>query len=246
MLNLKDKVAFITGANRGIGKACAIKLAKLGCNIAFFNRDEASGKATKQELEELGVKATYFKGNLSDSAAVQSAVEQAISDFSKIDFLINNAGMTQDMLLARMTDEHWKNVLDVNLNGLFFVTRAVVKYMLKARCGRIINIGSVVGFTGNAGQVNYTTSKSALVGFTKSIAKELASRNILCNLVAPGFIETDMTDKLSDKQKEEIMHQVPLKKMGTGDDIANGVLFFCSPMSDYVTGTSLHINGGLF
>ncbi len=246
MLNLSQKVAFITGANRGIGKACALKLAKNGCKIVFLNRDAASAELVQQEILALGVECIYFNGDITDSQVVEKAITSCIEKFSKIDFLINNAGLTQDTLLIRMTEEHWDRVLDVNLKGVFLISREVAKYMMKARSGRIINIGSIVGHTGNPAQVNYSSSKAALVGFTKSIALELAPRNILCNLVSPGFIETDMTDKLNDKQKEEILSRIPLKKIGTAESIANGVLFLCSPMSDYVTGTTLHINGGMF
>ena len=245
MLDLKEKVAFITGANRGIGKACALKLAKNGCSIAFLNRDETSAKIAQQEISALGVDCIYFNGDITDSSVVEKAVVSTIEKFAKIDFLVNNAGLTQDTLLVRMTEEHWDKVLNVNLKGLFFVSREVAKYMMKARSGRIINIGSVVGHTGNPAQVNYSSSKAALVGFTKSIALELAARNVLCNLISPGFIETDMTDKLTEQQKENILHKIPLKKMGTAENIANGVLFLCSPMSNYITGTTLHINGGL-
>ncbi len=245
MLDLKNKVAFITGANRGIGKACALKLAKNGCKIAFLNRDEASAKTAQQEISALGVDCIYFNGDITDSKMVEKSVSSTIERFAKIDFLINNAGLTQDTLFIRMTEEHWDKVLNVNLKGLFFVSREVAKYMMKARSGRIINIGSIVGHTGNPAQVNYSSSKAALVGFTKSIALELAARNILCNLISPGFIETDMTDKLNEKQKEDILNKIPLKKIGTAEYIANGVLFLCSPMSDYITGTTLHINGGL-
>ena len=246
MLDLKEKIAFITGANRGIGKACALKLAKNGCKIAFFNRDKVSAKLVQQEISALGVDCIYFNGDITDSKTVEKAVLSTIEQFSKIDFLVNNAGLTQDTLFVRMTEEHWDKVLNVNLKGLFFISKEVAKYMMKAKSGRIINIGSIVGHTGNPAQVNYSSSKAALVGFTKSIALELAPRNILCNLVSPGFIETDMTDKLSEKQKEDILSKIPLKKIGTAEVIANGVLFLCSPMSDYITGTTLHINGGLF
>lgn len=246
MIDLKNKVAFITGANRGIGKYCALKLASCGCNIAFINRDQQTGASAKEEIAKLGVEVINFQGDISNSEDVKNAVQQTIEKFAKIDFLINNAGITQDMLFLRMSDENWDSVLDINLKGLFLTTRAVAKYMLKAKTGKIINIGSVVGYTGNPGQVNYAASKSALIGFTKSIAKELGSRNILCNLIAAGFIETEMTKKLTEKQSEEILKQIPLKKMGTGEDVANGVLFLCSSMSDYVTGTTIHINGGMF
>lgn len=246
MIDLKSKVAFITGANRGIGKAIAIKLAEAGCNISFFNRDEVSAKETKKELSNIGVEVLSTCGSIDDEARVSEAIHNTIEKFSQIDFLVNNAGITQDNLLLRMTSEQWDSVLSTNLKGYFLVTKLAAKYMIKAKKGKIINIGSVVGHTGNPGQVNYSSSKSALVGFTKSVAIELAPRKITCNLIAPGFIETEMTEKLNDTQKERILKKVPLQKMGKVEDIANGVLFLCSEMSSYITGTTLHINGGIF
>ena len=246
MINLKSKVAFITGANRGIGRAIAFKLAENGCNISFLNRNEETAKKTKEELSALGVKVIYTCGNIYDEKVVSQAVQSTIEEFSQIDFLINNAGITKDNLLLRMTIEQWDDVHNTNLKGYFLVTKAVSKFMMKAKKGKIINIGSVVGYTGNAGQVNYTATKSALIGFTKSISKELASRNITCNLVAPGFIATDMTELLDEKKKLDLLNQIPLKRMGKAEDIANGVLFLCSSMSDYITGTTLHINGGIY
>lgn len=246
MLNLKSKVAFITGANRGIGKAIAIKLAKAGCNISFFNRDKTSAKDTKEELSNIGIKVLSTCGSIDNEAEVTVAIQKTIERFSQIDFLINNAGITQDNLLLRMTTEQWDKVLNINLKGYFLVTKLVTKYMMKVKKGKIINIGSVVGHTGNPGQVNYSSSKSALVGFTKSVARELAIRNITCNLISPGFIDTDMTEKLNQTQKEEILKKIPLQRIGKSEDIANGVLFLCSDMSSYITGTTLHINGGIF
>ena len=246
MIDLKEKVVFITGANRGIGKEIAIKLAKAGCNISFLNRDKESGLNTKKELKELGVKVLFSCGSISNEDTIEKAVADTVHQFSQIDFLINNAGITQDNLLLRMTTEQWDRVQNTNLKGYFLITRAVAKQMVKKKTGKIINIGSIVGYTGNPGQVNYSSSKSALVGFTKSIAKELAIRNITCNLIAPGFIATNMTEKLNDAQKEEILRNIPLKKIGSAEDIANGVLFLCSNMANYITGTTLHINGGMF
>ena len=246
MIDLKSKVAFITGANRGIGKVIAIKLAKAGCNISFFNRDEVSAKETEKELSNMGVEVLSTCGSIDDEAKVSQAIKNTIEKFFQIDFLINNAGVTRDNLLLRMTSEQWDSVLNTNLKGYFLVTRLAAKYMVKAKKGKIINIGSVVGHTGNPGQVNYSSSKAALVGFTKSVAIELAARNITCNLIAPGFIETDMTEKLNDAQKEIILKKIPLQRMGKVEDIANGVLFLCSEMSSYMTGTILHINGGIF
>lgn len=246
MIELKSKVAFITGANRGIGKAIAFKLAAAGCNISFLNRDENSAQKTKEALTQMGVEVTFTCGSIYDENVVSQAIQNTIDKFSQIDFLINNAGITQDNLLLRMTIEQWDQVHNTNLKGYFLVTKAVTKYMMKARKGKIINIGSVVGHTGNPGQVNYASSKAALVGFTKSIAKELATRNITCNLISPGFIATDMTDLLNETQKEEILKHIPLQRMGKGEDIANGALFLCSSLSDYITGTTLHINGGIF
>lgn len=243
--NLEGKVAFITGANRGIGKAIAIKLAKKNCNISFLNRDEKSALLLKEEIEKLGVEVIFTCGDISDKETVEKAVNKTIEKFSQIDFLINNAGITQDNLLLRMTEEQWDKVIAINLKGCFLVTKTVIKYMMKARKGKIVNIGSVVGHTGNPGQINYSSSKSALVGFTKSVALELAARSITCNLIAPGFIETDMTKLLNEKQKEEILKKIPLNKIGKADDIASGVLFLCSPLADYITGTTLHINGGM-
>ena len=246
MINLKSKVAFVTGANKGIGKAIALKLAKTGCNISFLNQDQNSAQKTQRELANLGVEAIFTCGSICDTKVVEQAVKKTQEKFSKIDFLINNAGITQDNLLIRMTEEQWDQVHNVNLKGYFLITKIIAKHMMKARSGKIINIGSVVGHTGNPGQINYAASKSALVGFTKSIALELATRNITCNLVSPGFIKTDMTNLLNEKQKEEILKKIPLQRIGATADIANGVLFLCSSMSDYITGTTLHINGGIF
>ena len=241
-----DKVAMITGATRGIGKQIALTLANEGYNIVLNYRTENDELIqAKNEIESKNVKCLTVQGDVTNFEDCKQMIESAIKEFGKIDVLINNAGITKDMLLARMKEEEFKQVIDVNLVGTFNVTKNVVPYMMKARSGRIINISSVVGISGNAGQTNYSASKAGIIGFTKSLAKEIASRNILVNSVAPGFIETNMTDVLKDDVKQEIAKNIPLKRMGTAQDVANVVKFLASDDSSYITGQVINVDGGM-
>jgi len=245
-LNLDNKVALVTGAGRGIGKAVALELAAAGADIVFTNRTKALADATEAEVKALGRRCLAVQADISQADQVEGMVAAANEALGGVDILVNNAGITRDGLLLRMTPEDWRSVMAVNLDGMFLVTRAVIKGMVRKRWGRVINLTSVVGFTGNPGQVNYASSKSAVVGFTKSIAKELGARNITCNAVAPGFIETDMTAALTEAQKEAILGQVPLGRMGAAEEIAKAVRFLASDDAAYITGTTLHINGGIY
>ena len=241
-----DKCALITGATRGIGKQIAITLAKQGYNIALnYRKENEELENTKKEIEEIGVQVLAVKGDVANFEECENFVKQVIERFGQIDVLVNNAGITKDMLLMRMKKEDFEQVIDTNLVGTFNVTKNVVPYMMKARSGRIINISSVVGISGNAGQTNYSASKAGIIGFTKSLAKEIASRNILVNAVAPGFIETNMTDVLKDDVKQEIAKNIPLKRMGTAHDVANVVKFLASDDSSYITGQVINVDGGM-
>lgn len=241
-----DKCALITGATRGIGKQIAITLAKQGYNIALnYRKENEELENTKKEIEEIGVQVIAAKGDVANFEECENFVKQVIERFGQIDVLVNNAGITKDMLLMRMKKEDFEQVIDTNLVGTFNVTKNVVPYMMKARSGRIINISSVVGISGNAGQTNYSASKAGIIGFTKSLAKEIASRNILVNAVAPGFIETNMTDVLKDDVKQEIAKNIPLKRMGTAQDVANVVKFLASDDSSYITGQVINVDGGM-
>jgi len=241
-----DKCALITGATRGIGKQIAITLAKQGYNIALnYRKENEELENTKKEIEEIGVQVLAVKGDVANFEECENFVKQVIERFGQIDVLVNNAGITKDMLLMRMKKEDFEQVIDTNLVGTFNVTKNVVPYMMKARSGRIINISSVVGISGNAGQTNYSASKAGIIGFTKSLAKEIASRNILVNAVAPGFIETNMTDVLKDDVKQEIAKNIPLKRMGTAQDVANVVKFLASDDSSYITGQVINVDGGM-
>lgn len=241
-----DKCALITGATRGIGKQIAITLAKQGYNIALnYRKENEELENTKKEIEKTGVQILAVKGDVANFEDCENFVKQVIERFGQIDVLVNNAGITKDMLLMRMKKEDFEQVIDTNLVGTFNVTKNVVPYMMKARSGRIINISSVVGISGNAGQTNYSASKAGIIGFTKSLAKEIASRNILVNAVAPGFIETNMTDVLKDDVKQEIAKNIPLKRMGTTQDVANVVKFLASDDSSYITGQVINVDGGM-
>lgn len=241
-----NKVAFITGSTRGIGKQIAITLAESGYDIAVNYRTENEDlKNTKKEIEEKGVKCFAVQGDVSNFEDCERFIKEIIDEYGKIDVLVNNAGITRDTLLMRMKKEDFESVIDINLVGTFNVTKNVISYMLKARSGRIINISSVVGVSGNAGQTNYSASKAGIIGFTKSLAKEVGSRGILVNAVAPGFIETQMTDVLKDDIKDEIAKSIPLKRMGTPEDVANVVKFLASDGSSYITGQVINIDGGM-
>ncbi len=241
-----SKIAFITGGTRGIGRQIAVTLAKAGMDIAVNYRTENEDlEVTKKEVEAEGVKCFGVQGDVSNYEDCERMVKEIIEKCERIDVLVNNAGITKDMLLMRMKKEDFESVINVNLVGTFNVTKNVIPYMMKERSGRIINISSVVGISGNAGQTNYSASKAGIIGFTKSLAKEVASRNILVNAVAPGFIETKMTDVLKDEVKEEISKTIPLKRMGSPEDVANVVEFLASDKSSYITGQVLHVDGGM-
>ena len=241
-----NRVVLITGATRGIGKQIAITLAKEGYDIALnYRKENEELEIAKKEIEANQVECFAVKGDVSNFEDCEELVKQVIEKFGKIDVLVNNAGITKDMLLMRMKKEDFEQVIDVNLVGTFNVTKNVINHMLKARSGRIINISSVVGVSGNAGQTNYAASKAGVIGFTKSLAKEVASRGILVNAVAPGFIETSMTEVLKDEVKEEIAKNIPLKRMGSSQDVANVVKFLSSEDSSYMTGQVLHVDGGM-
>ena len=241
-----NKVAFITGATRGIGRQIAITLAKEGFDIAINYRKENEDLIeTKKMVENQKVKCFTVQGDVSSFEDSERMVKDIIEDFNHIDILVNNAGITKDMLLMRMKKEDFESVIDVNLVGTFNITKNVIPYMMKNRSGRVINVSSVVGISGNAGQTNYSASKAGIIGFTKSLAKEVGSRNILVNAVAPGFIETQMTDVLKDEVKEEISKTIPLKRMGTAEEVANLVYFLSSEQSSYITGQVINVDGGM-
>jgi 3-oxoacyl-[acyl-carrier protein] reductase len=243
---LEGKVAIITGASRGIGKGIAEVFADQGATIAFtYASSDEKARAFEAELAAKGVKAKGYKSDASDFNAAQTLVDEVVAEFGTVDILVNNAGITRDTLLMRMSEEQWDEVLRVNLKSVFNLTKAVIKPMLKARSGSIINMTSIVGVTGNAGQANYAASKAGMIGFTKSVAQELGSRNIRCNAIAPGFIETEMTEKLDQKVVEEWRNTIPLKRGGTPVDIANTTLYLASELSSYVTGQTLHVCGGM-
>lgn len=240
------KVAFVTGAARGIGKEIALELAENGYDIVLNYRTKNEElDLLKKELEKSEIKTCFVQGDVSKYEEAEKMVKEAIETFGKIDVLVNNAGITKDGLLMRMSEEDFRKVTDINLVGTFNVTRNVIPHMVKQKSGRIINVSSVVGVTGNAGQTNYAASKAGIIGFTKSLAKEVASRNILVNAVAPGFIDTDMTKVLSDSIKEGINTQIPLKRMGTSREIAKVVKFLASEDSSYITGQVINIDGGM-
>ena len=241
-----NKVALITGATRGIGKQIALTLSKEGYNIVLnYRKENEELESLIKEIENSGVECLAVKGDVSIFDDCKNFVNEAIEKFEKIDVLVNNAGITKDMLLARMSKEDFTQVIYVNLVGTFNVTKNVISYMMKARSGRIINISSVVGVSGNAGQTNYSASKAGIIGFTKSLAKEVSSRNILVNAVAPGFIESDMTNILKDEVKEEIAKSIPLKRMGKPEDISKVVKFLASEDSSYITGQVINVDGGM-
>jgi len=241
-----SKVALITGATRGIGRQIAITLAKEGYDIAInYRKENDELTTTKNEIEAIGVKCLAVQGDVAKYEDTQRFVQEVIDAWGQIDVLVNNAGITRDGLLMRMKEEDFEAVIDTNLVGTFNVTRNVIGFMSKAKSGRIINVSSVVGVAGNAGQTNYSASKAGIIGFTKSLAKEMASRNILVNAVAPGFIETSMTDVLKDEQKEAIAKTIPLKRMGKPEDVANVIKFLASEDSSYITGQVINIDGGM-
>jgi 3-oxoacyl-[acyl-carrier protein] reductase len=243
---LKGKTALITGASRGIGKSIAILYAKEGADIAITNiADDDEFRATIREIESLGVKVKGYVSNAAKFEDSQNVINEIVKDFSRLDILVNNAGITRDTLLMRMTEDQWDSVIAVNLKSVFNVTKAAINVMLKQKSGSIINMSSVVGVSGNAGQSNYSASKAGIIGFTKSVAKEVGSRNIRCNAIAPGFIITEMTDKLPEDVKSEWINKIPLRRGGTPDDVANTALYLASELSSYVSGQTIHVCGGM-
>jgi len=243
---LEGKTALITGASRGIGKAIARKFAMEGADIAITNiTDDEEFTETVRELNALGIKAKGYVSNAASFSDSQRVVDEIVADFGKIDILVNNAGITKDTLLMRMSEDQWDAVIAVNLKSVFNLTKAVIQPMIKQKSGSIINMSSVVGVQGNAGQSNYSASKAGILGFTKSVAKEVGSRNIKCNAIAPGFIITEMTDKLPEDVKKEWAERIPLRRGGTPDDVANTALFLASELSSYVTGQTIHVCGGM-
>ena len=244
-MNFDGQTALITGAGRGIGKTIAVKLAESGLDIAIADMNPVSDDV-RREIEEFGTKCLAFQLDVTDFESVESVVKKIIDETGGIHILVNNAGITQDNLFMRMKPEQWSQVIDVNLNGVFHVTKAVIRTMVKQHSGRIINISSVVGFSGNPGQVNYSATKSGLIGFTKSLSREVGTRGITVNAVAPGFINTAMTQALNESQQQSILSQIPLGRMGEAEDIANAVSFLASEEASYITGTVLHVNGGMY
>ena len=242
---LKGKVAVITGGARGIGKEIALRFAREGADICICDVNDELLDNTAKEVESLGRQAIGLKVDVTDALQVEEMVQKNLDKFSKIDILINNAGITRDNLLLRMKEAEWDAVLNVNLKGTFNCTKAVSKAMIKQRSGRIVSIASIIGLIGNAGQSNYAASKGGIISFTKSVAKELASRNINVNAIAPGFIRTDMTAKLSPEIAESMLKMIPLKRFGEASDVANAALFLVSDLSDYITGHVIQIDGGM-
>ena len=245
-MSFRDKVVFITGGSQGIGKACALVLAEAGANIAVGSRNLEKLQGTVQGVEALGQKSLAVKVDVSDPLQLKAAFAEILQQLGRIDILVNNAGMTKDTLLLRMKKEEWDSVLQTNLTGIFLCTQEAIKNMLRQKYGRIVNISSVVGIMGNSGQANYVASKAGIIGFTKSVAQEVASRNITVNAIAPGFIDTPMTENLPAAAKAKLLERIPLGRMGTDREIAYGVKFLASEEAGYITGHVLHVNGGLY
>jgi 3-oxoacyl-[acyl-carrier protein] reductase len=245
MGQLDNQIAVVTGAGRGIGRAIALQFAAEGADVVCVSRTQENSDKVAAEVKALGRRAWALAVDVSDSAAIGRAAEKILADCGRVDILVNNAGVTRDGLLMRMSDADWDAVIDTNLKGAFLLTKAFCRTFLKQRSGRIINVASIAGIMGNAGQANYAASKAGLVGFTKSIARELASRGVTANAIAPGFIVTDMTDVLKEEQKAEVLKQIPLGAFGQGDDIAQAALYLAGPGGRYVTGQVLVVDGGM-
>ena len=245
MSQLANQIAVVTGAGRGIGRAIALKFANEGADVVVVSRTAENSEKVAAEIRALGRKAWAHAVDVSDSASVTTAAEKILADCGKVDILVNNAGVTRDGLLMRMSDEDWDTVLNTNLKGAFFFTKAFSRAFARQRSGRIINISSVIGLIGNAGQCNYAASKAGLIGFTQSVAKELASRGITVNAIAPGFVETDMTSQLKPEMRDAILKQIPLGSFGSAEDIAGAALFLAGPAARYVTGQVLTVDGGI-
>jgi 3-oxoacyl-[acyl-carrier protein] reductase len=245
MNELADRIAVVTGAGRGIGRAIALRFAAAGADVVCVSRTQENSEKVAAEVRATGRKAWAFAVDVSDTKAVAEAAEKMLAEAGRVDILVNNAGVTRDGLLMRMSDEDWDAVLDTNLKGAFAFTKAFSRALAKQRSGRIINISSVIGLMGNAGQANYAASKAGLIGFTKSVAREFATRNVTVNAIAPGFIQTDMTSVLNDEVKAAVLNGIPMKAFGTAEDIANAALFLASPASRYITGQVLAVDGGM-
>ena len=245
-MTLSGKIALVTGAAQGIGRDIALALAADGADVAICDVNLEAAQKTAADIESKGMKSLAIKANVAASADVTAMIDQVVEKFGRIDILVNNAGITRDGLILRMKDEDWDLVLSINLKGAFLCTKAALKYMTKQRGGTIINIASIVGAMGNAGQANYVASKAGLIGLTKTIAREYANRGITANAVAPGFIETAMTQALSDTVRQELAKQIPMGKLGTPEDVANAVRFLASPWASYISGQVIHVNGGMY
>ena len=244
-MSLQGQIALVTGASRGIGQATALELGKLGATVIGTATTEKGAQAISGYLDAAGIKGAGLALNVNDSAQIDSVLDTISKQFGAITILVNNAGITKDNLLARMGDEEWNDVISTNLTSVFKLSKGVMRGMMKARHGRIINISSVVGSMGNAGQSNYAASKAGMIGFSKSLAREIGSRNITVNCIAPGFIATDMTEELTQEQRDKLVEQVPLKRLGLVSDIAATVAFLAGPGAGYITGATLHVNGGM-
>lgn len=243
---LKGKNALVTGASRGIGRSIALELAKQGANVAVnYAGSEDKAKAVVEEIKAMGSTAFIVQADVADEASVKSMIKEIVSNFGSLDILVNNAGITRDNLLMRMKEEEFDQVINTNLKGVFVCTKAVTRQMMKQRAGKIVNVASIVGVSGNPGQANYVAAKAGVIGLTKTTAKELASRNIHVNAVAPGFISTDMTDALTDEQQKEMLAMIPLNKLGEPEDVAKVVRFLASDDANYITGQTIHIDGGM-
>lgn len=245
-MGLENKVAVVTGASRGIGRAIALELAAQGAKVVVnYSGSAAKAEEVVTEIKQTGGEAIAVQANVADADSVQALMKTAVDTFGSLDILVNNAGITRDNLLMRMKEDEWDDVLNTNLKGVFLCTKAVTRQMMKQRAGRIINISSIVGVAGNAGQANYVAAKAGVLGLTKTTAQELASRNILVNAIAPGFITTEMTDALPEELKEAMLKQIPLARLGQPEDIAKAVVFFASDAANYITGQTLQIDGGM-
>ena len=245
-MSLNGKIALVTGAAQGIGRDIALGLAKDGDDVAICDVNLEAAQKTAGDIEALGRKSLALKANVAASADVTAMIDQVVEKFGRIDILVNNAGITRDGLILRMKDEDWDLVLSINLKGAFLCTKAALKHMTKQRSGTIINIASIVGAMGNAGQANYVASKAGLIGLTKTIAREYSNRNVTANAVAPGFIDTAMTQALSEQVRADLAKQIPLGRLGSSEDVANAVRFLASPSAAYITGQVIHVNGGMY
>ena len=246
MINIEGKIALITGASRGIGQAIAISLGQAGATVVGTATSEKGAEAISAYLAELGLKGEGMVLDVTDTDSVAQVIKAVTSEYKGVDILVNNAGITRDTLLMRMKESDWDAIINTNLSSVYRMSKAVLRGMMKARSGRIISIASVIGSSGNAGQTNYAAAKAGMVGFSKSMAKEVGTRGITVNVVAPGFIDTDMTRELPEKQRTALLGNIPLSRLGQPEEIANAVLFLASDLSSYVTGETIHVNGGMY